>query len=282
MKKNFRNEIVWSYQRWTNLLKAYTRTHDILFFYSKSSDINWNNPKEPFSEKSKHKGQRISQTEHGKVISQSYVSNRREKTMRDVWDISILNSQSKERVGYPTQKPLALLERIIQTSSNEGDIVLDPFCGCATTCVASEKLNRQWIGIDVSHKAYDLVKERLQKEVADPENLLQYQNEIYYSTMPPKRTDTNGEAGLLKKYVYVISNPKYKKMYKVGIASNYKARLNSYQTSDPYRGYKLEYKIHTHLFREIERHIHEKFDNIFEWVRTDLKDIIGEIENYHH
>ena len=79
-----------------------------------------------------------------------------------IWnDFCGLQSQSKERVGYPTQKPLALLERIIKASSNEGDIVLDPFCGCATACVAAEKLNRQWIGIDLSAKAAELVVKRV-------------------------------------------------------------------------------------------------------------------------
>ena len=80
------------------------------------------------------------------------------------WEIRIA-ARSKEYVGYPTQKPLKLLERIISASSNEGGIVLDPFCGCATTCVAAEKLKRQWVGIDVSEKAFDLVKVRLNQEV---------------------------------------------------------------------------------------------------------------------
>ena len=66
-----------------------------------------------------------------------------------IWtDIAPVNSQAKERTGYPTQKPLALLERIIKASSNEGDMVLDPFCGCATACIAAERLGRQWVGID--------------------------------------------------------------------------------------------------------------------------------------
>ena len=71
----------------------------------------------------------------------------------------------QERVGYPTQKPLILLERIIEASSNPSDMVLDPFCGCATTCVAAEKLGRQWVGIDVSAKAAELVKTRIQNEL---------------------------------------------------------------------------------------------------------------------
>ena len=80
-------------------------------------------------------------------------------------DVSPLSAKSGEKVGYPTQKPLALLERLIQTASNAGDVVFDPFCGCATTCVASEKTERQWVGIDISAKAFDLVKIRLRKEL---------------------------------------------------------------------------------------------------------------------
>jgi site-specific DNA-methyltransferase (adenine-specific) len=81
---------------------------------------------------------------------------------QDIWtDIPIINNRSKEMLGYPTQKPLALLERIIQASSNEGDLVLDPFCGCGTTVHAAQKLNRRWIGIDVTHLAVGLIKRRL-------------------------------------------------------------------------------------------------------------------------
>jgi site-specific DNA-methyltransferase (adenine-specific) len=79
-----------------------------------------------------------------------------------VWsDISPLNSQSRERLGYPTQKPLALLERIIAASSNEGDLILDPFCGCGTAVHAAQRLNRQWIGIDITHLAISLIERRL-------------------------------------------------------------------------------------------------------------------------
>lgn len=77
----------------------------------------------------------------------------------------LLGARSKERTGYPTQKPLKLLERIIKASSNEGDMILDPFCGCATTCVAAEKLDRKWVGIDISPKAAELVKSRMQNEL---------------------------------------------------------------------------------------------------------------------
>lgn len=81
----------------------------------------------------------------------------------DVWtDITVLNSQAAERLGYPTQKPLSLLERIIEASSNPGDIVLDPFCGCGTTVDAAQKLNRSWIGVDITYIAIDLIIKRLQ------------------------------------------------------------------------------------------------------------------------
>ena len=73
--------------------------------------------------------------------------------------------KGNERTGYPTQKPLALLERIIKASSNRGDVVLDPFCGCATTCIAAEKLGRQWVGIDISPRAVELVRYRLEREL---------------------------------------------------------------------------------------------------------------------
>ena len=141
------------------------------------------------------------------------------------------------------------MERIIKVSSNENDVVLDIFCGCATTCIASENLNRKWIGIDVSYKAYDLVKERLNKEVTSD---LFTEKDIVFNTDPPKRTDRNGEE-IQKKYVYVISHPNYTGEYKVGIAKSYPSRLNSYQIGDPDRSYKIEFTFLTEKYREIQR-----------------------------
>jgi site-specific DNA-methyltransferase (adenine-specific) len=87
----------------------------------------------------------------------------RETTVTDVWmDVDRINQSAKERLGYPTQKPLALLERIVQASSNPGDLVLDPFCGCGTAIAAAQKLNRSWIGIDITHLSIALLKYRLQ------------------------------------------------------------------------------------------------------------------------
>ncbi len=82
--------------------------------------------------------------------------------LQDMWiDITPISSLAAERLGYPTQKPEALLERIIKASSNEGDVVLDPFCGCGTAIAVAQKLNRQWIGIDITHLAISLMKNRL-------------------------------------------------------------------------------------------------------------------------
>jgi len=91
-----------------------------------------------------------------------YLDEMKGVSMTDIWtDIPPINSQAQERLGYPTQKPEALLERIIKASSNEGDLVLDPFCGCGTTVQVAQRLNRRWIGIDITHLAIGLIKKRL-------------------------------------------------------------------------------------------------------------------------
>ena len=100
--------------------------------------------------------------EDGMPRLKQYADEMRGVPLQDVWlDIPPMHNLSSERLGYPTQKPLTLLERIIQASSNEGDVVLDPFCGCGTAIVAAQKLNRKWIGIDVTHLSISLMKYRL-------------------------------------------------------------------------------------------------------------------------
>ena len=112
-------------------------------------------------------------------------------TLQDIWsDIAPISSQAKERLGYPTQKPLALLERIIKASSDESDVVLDPFCGCATALVASEALGREWIGIDLSSLAVKLVSSRLQKAADDGALLASGKlPDVHHRTDIPQRTD---------------------------------------------------------------------------------------------
>lgn len=207
-----------------------------------------------------------------------YLMERDGQVPTNIWtDIPPVSKSAVENADYPTQKPLALLKRIIEANSNKGDIVLDPFCGCATACVASEQLDRKWIGIDVSVKAYELVKKRLDVEVVRPDEF--WQKEVHMNTDPPKRTD-RGVDHKETKFVYVISHPNYPGEYKVGIAKNWKSRLNAYQTSDPGRKYKTEFKLETPWFKETERFIHEIFENRHEWVSGDLKDIIHEIKNF--
>ena len=98
----------------------------------------------------------------GRIVKKKYLDEQEGIVTGDIWtDITQLRAQDSERMGYPTQKPLALLERIIQASSNEGDVVLDPFCGCGTAVHAAETLKREWIGIDITHLAISLIEKRL-------------------------------------------------------------------------------------------------------------------------
>ena len=138
------------------------------------------------------------------------------KTPEDWWvDINSLQSDADERTGYPTQKPLALYERIIKASSNIGDVVLDPFAGCATTCVVAEMLKRKWIGIDIWNKAYDVVIKRLESEGLLGEFKL---GDTLFLKEPPIRTDDGQEAVpflRVKKRVHEPKGPKMtrKEMY---------------------------------------------------------------------
>ncbi len=178
-KKNFQNEIIWWYYNVANVRKeGFGKKHDVILWYSKSDKwiFNHEEMREPYEENSNW-------VKNPASYKDAYSPNPRGKRMQDVWRMPTINNMAKERTGYPTQKPLALLERIIKASSNKGDMVLDPFCGCATTCVAAEKLDRQWIGIDISEKAAELVKERISNELG----LLLFD--------PIHRTDIPGDRG---------------------------------------------------------------------------------------
>ena len=162
-KENFRNEIVWGYRGGGVPKNAFARKHDVILFYAKDKGSVFNKQYVPYSEASMN----LVSSRGGKSIDGKKRDLKRGASMPDYWtDINSLQTWSPERTGYPTQKPLLLLERFINTGSDEGQVVLDPFCGCATACVAAEKLGRQWVGIDISPKAYDVVRQRLEK-VAD-------------------------------------------------------------------------------------------------------------------
>ena len=159
---NFRNEIVWCYTGPSNTRRWFPRKHDTVFFYAKSADATFNRDavRIPYSAETLARRGRI-EGEQSIISPSAETQDRRGadaveqrfgqgKVPEDWWnDIPVLTNQ-RERMGYATQKPLALLERIIKASSNEGDVVLDPFCGCATTLEAAERLGRRWVGIDIA------------------------------------------------------------------------------------------------------------------------------------
>ena len=137
-KNQYRNEVIWGYRTQGVSKKRWPRKHDVLLHYGQDgTTFHPQMERQFYAKQFRH----TKQDERGRFYVDTY--------LRDVWDhdqTKPVISQSPERTGYPTQKPLALLERIIQASSNPGDFVFDPFCGCATTLVAAEKLSRKWGG----------------------------------------------------------------------------------------------------------------------------------------
>ncbi len=193
---NFRGEIVWKRAVSTGSSKSIARrfpsNHDILFHYTKSTNYTFNQMITGYSEsylkRFKHQNDKglyrlnalktYSKERYEELMKEGlivfpgkkdavpsykqYLDDSKGNLLCDIWtEIPPINPMAKERLGYPTQKPVALLERIIQASSNEGDVVLDPFCGCGTAVAAAEKLGRKWIGIDITHLAIALIKKRL-------------------------------------------------------------------------------------------------------------------------
>jgi len=166
--KNFQNEIIWSYGSVGVSDKRFARKHNSIFFYSKTKDYQFNTRREPYSPLWAESFDKTDENDRKyyikKIGGKEYVYFQDiGKIMADVWTIPIINAMAKERTDYPTQKPEELLERIILASSNEGDIVLDPFVGSGTTCAVAKKLGRKYIGIDISNVAYATSLERLEK-----------------------------------------------------------------------------------------------------------------------
>jgi len=168
--RNFRNEIIWCYHKWSVAQGQFVRNHDVILFYSKQEGRQVFHtqflPPSPGTMK-RWKGKRQQAVFEDGVRKASTSEADAQTPMPDWWELSILNPNSKERLGYPTQKPRALLERIISASSNPGDVVLDPFCGCGTAVDAAQKLGRRWMGIDVTHLAIGLIEKRLREGYGD-------------------------------------------------------------------------------------------------------------------
>jgi DNA modification methylase len=176
--ENFLREIVWSTETssgYKSQAKNWIRSHDILLFYSKSDSYFFKKLYYPHKEEYVTRFKKIDKD--GRRYRDDRPGGRRQyldetpgKAIMDVWnDIMSFQQAStiKEYLGYPTQKPEGLLERIIEASSNEGDLVLDPFCGCGTAIAVAQRLNRRWIGIDITHLAVTLIKHRLRDAFGD-------------------------------------------------------------------------------------------------------------------
>ena len=193
--QSFRNEIVWCYRGGGVPKHDFSRKHDIILRYSKTKSVvfNVNDVRIPYSESVMQSSEsRYDKSYRGDKVYSGYKPNELGKHPEDWWPIQpLMPSDKKERTGYPTQKPLILLDRIIKASSNKGDMVLDPFCGCATACVAAERLGRQWIGIDISPSAETITKYRLLEEVQplQPEIWHDVDANVIVTNNPPIRTD---------------------------------------------------------------------------------------------
>lgn len=180
-RENFQSEIIWSYKRWSNAKKGLLNAHQVIFFYSKSQDFKFNTLYTDYSVTTNLDQilQDRARDENGKSVYKkdengNVILGKEKKgvPLSDVWEIPYLNPKAKERIGYPTQKPVLLLNQILNIVTDEGDLVVDPFCGSGTTCVSAKSLNRQFIGIDISKDAVELANSRLEEMVISESNLL--------------------------------------------------------------------------------------------------------------
>jgi site-specific DNA-methyltransferase (adenine-specific) len=184
----FRSEIIWYYRRWSNAQKGLLPAHQTIYYYTKSDEYTFDTFYQDYSastnvdqilqrRKRDETGKAVYETdEHGRIVPNG---GKKGVPLRDVWDIPYLNPKARERTGYPTQKPLLLLERIIKIASNKDDVVLDPFCGSGTTLVAAVSLNRQAIGIDISDDALEITRKRLEHPVKTESRLFQQGRDSY-------------------------------------------------------------------------------------------------------
>ena len=152
------NEIIWCYGSGGASKNYFSKKHDIIFFYSKSNKYTFNvdEVREEYSSPHKSMTPKV-------VGNKTYTKmNPLGRIPFDWWQIPILTNSAKERLGYPTQKPEVLLERIIKASSDQGDVILDAYCGCGTTVAVSQRLDRKWIGIDITYQSISLILKRLE------------------------------------------------------------------------------------------------------------------------
>ena len=219
--KNFQSEIIWTYKRWSNSKKGLLNNHQVILFYSKTDRFKFNRIYTEYSEttnidqilqervRDKEGKAKYKTDENGNVV---IGKSKKGVPLSDVWEIPYLNPKAKERVGYPTQKPVILLEQIIKLVTDEGDIVVDPFAGSGTTLVAAKILNRKYLGMDISSDAVLIAEKRLEtliktdsfllkKGKAAYQNLSENQLAILKSinAMPVQRN--SGIDGILSEYL---------------------------------------------------------------------------------
>ncbi len=219
---NFQSEIIWSYKRWSNSKKGLLNNHQVILFYSKTKKFKFNKIYKEYSETTNVDQilQERARNENGKsvykldkngetVVGQS----KKGVPLSDVWEIPFLNPKARERVGYPTQKPIILLEQIIKLVTDEDDLVVDPFVGSGTTAVAAKMLNRKYIGIDKSKDAVVLTNDRLGSLIKTESHLLK-RGKAAYRNLSEKQMDilqclnatpvqrNSGIDGFLKDYIY--------------------------------------------------------------------------------
>ena len=183
-RQNFRNEIVWGYNKPRPASKKFVANHDVILFYAKSDQAGFNPQRVPTLD-GKFELRKPVKRPDGSVWTPKEPGKLAGSWWYDIPSFAT-RMTAKERTGYPTQKPLALYKRIIAASSNPGDIVLDPFAGCATTCVAAEQLGRQWIGVDIEEDAGPVILDRLRNEVKES---MAWDKIVRLLTDAPERTD---------------------------------------------------------------------------------------------
>ena len=188
-RENFQSEIIWSYKRWSNAKKGLLNSHQVIFFYSKTQDFKFNTIYTEYSATTNLDQilQDRERNENGKSVYKRDENGNpilgKEKKgvpLSDVWEIPYLNPKAKERTGYPTQKPVLLLNQILNIVTDEGDLVLDPFCGSGTTCVSAKSLKRNYIGIDISADAVELANSRLEEMIISESNLMNKGSNEYF------------------------------------------------------------------------------------------------------
>lgn len=180
-ESNFQSEIIWTYRRWSNSKRGLLDSHQNIYHFSKSKKYKFNiiytdyslttNIDQILQDRVRDSNGKSTykKDENGENV---YTNTKKGVPLNDVWEIPFLNPKAKERVGYPTQKPIQLLENIIKISTNEGDLVLDPFLGSGTCAVASKLLNRKYLGFDTNANAIELAKERLENPIKTESHLL--------------------------------------------------------------------------------------------------------------